>query len=261
MEEHFDPAPDYWNEPYEYYLDRERGWERRGDTVDILIAEMAGLDERVVDDVSAHLFNLHHSYRTVKFGGEAPYGPETMYVERAPDDWDFHEIWSEFGRQIRSRSRFFNNDAEQALNEIFGDLTTYRGSVIRKIGPDDEDRFVWRARAAQSTKELKAILASPAREIGPPPSHLAKSGRMNAHGIPVFYGAIDECICVAEICAPVGGHVVLARFELLRPVQLLDLDALAEVYVGSSSTLLPTMPCAKVAYRFSGGSCARLAVQ
>ena len=237
LEEHFESTPDSPDEPYEYYLAKEGRWERRGDTVDIVIAEMADLDEKVVDDVSAHLSKLY-SYREVKFGGEDPYGPEAMYVERTPDDWDFREIWSEFGRQIRSRSRFFNTDAEQALNEIFGDLTTYKTwpdrPVIRKIGSDDEDRFIWRARTAQSTKELKAILVSPAREIGPPPPNLAKSGRMNAHGIPVFYGVIDESTCIAEVRAPVGSNVVVARFELLRPVQLLDLDALSKVYVGGS---------------------------
>ena len=84
------------HEPYEYYLAREGKWERRGDTVDIVIAEMADLDVEVADDVRAYLFNLH-SYRTVKFGGESPYGPEAMYTEQDPDDFRFHDIWSYFG--------------------------------------------------------------------------------------------------------------------------------------------------------------------
>ena len=205
--------------------------------MDIVIAEMADLDVEVADDVRAYLFNLH-SYRTVKFGGESPYGPEAMYTEQDPDDFRFHDIWSYFGTEIRSRSRFFNTAAEQALNEIFGDLTTYKTwpvrSVIREVGPDDEDRFVWRGRTAQSTKELEDILASPTRKLGPPPPTLAMSGRMNAQGIPVFYGAMDKSTCIAEVRAPIGSHVVVAKFELLRPVQLLDLDALAKVYVGGS---------------------------
>ena len=42
--------------------------------------------------------------------------------------------------------------------------------------------------------------------------------------------ALDEHTCAAEARAPVGSDVVVAKFELLRPVRLLDFDALAEVY-------------------------------
>ena len=123
-------------------------------------------------------------------------------------------------------------------DEIFGDLTAHRTRqdrpLIREIVPDSEDRFIWRARVAQSTEEIETILKSPVREMGPPPPKLATSGRMNAQGISVFYGAMDKSTCIAEIRPPVGSHVVLARFEFLRPVRLLDLDALAEVYVDPS---------------------------
>lgn len=237
LHEHFYLTPDYSHEPYEYFLYGEDEWERRGDPVDQVIAEIAGLDEKPTCDLTS-LLSDWYSYRAVKGGGEDPYSSEAMYMEHDPDDFEFQDTWAEFGSEIRSRSRFFNTHAEGALDKIFVDLTTYKTwpdrPVIRKIGSDDEDRFVWRARTAQSTKELKAILVSPAREIGPPPPNLAKSGRMNAHGIPVFYGAIDESTCIAEVRAPVGSNVVVARFELLRPVQLLDLDAVAKVYVGGS---------------------------
>lgn len=237
LEEHFERPSDYSEGPYEDYLAREAGLEHLGDTLDMVIAGMAGWNGGVVGDVVSHLPNLD-SYRAVKSGGEDPYSPEAIYVERAPDDLAFHETWYEFGRQVRWRSRFINAEAEQALNKILGDLTIYKAwpdkPVVRSMGPDDEDRFIWRARTAQSAKELKDILGSPEREIGPPPPDLAKSGRMNAHGIPVFYGAMDESTCVAEVRAPVGSNVVVARFELLRDVRLLDLDALAKVYVGGS---------------------------
>ena len=57
---------------------------------------------------------------------------------------------------------------------------------------------------------------------------------MNAPGIPVFYGAMDAATCIAEARAPVGSKVVVAKFELLRPVCLLDFDALAEIFVKGS---------------------------
>ena len=85
-----------------------------------------------------------------------------------------------------------------------------------------------------STEELKSILELPSREIGPPPSKLAKAGRMNPQGISVFYGAMDKHTCMSEVRAPVGSSVVVGKFELLTTIRLLDLDALAGVYAGGS---------------------------
>ena len=236
LQGHFELTP---SEPSgdEFALAREGLWERPGYPVADVIADMAGLSEEIAGDV-VEILSDRHSYQAVRDAEDDPYGSDALYEERGPDDWDFRDTWAAFCSEIRSRARFFSNYAEEALGSIFGDLTTHRASgdrpVIREITPDDEDRFVWRARKAQSTKGLKAILKSPAREIGPPPSRLAKGGRMNAPGIPVFYGAMEESTCVAEARAPVGSHVVVARFELLRPVRLLDFDALTEVYVEGS---------------------------
>ena len=57
---------------------------------------------------------------------------------------------------------------------------------------------------------------------------------MNARGIPVFYGAMDKSTCIAEVRPPVGGYTVLAKYELIHPVQLLDCDALTAVYTECS---------------------------
>ena len=35
---------------------------------------------------------------------------------------------------------------------------------------------------------------------------------MNAAGISVFYGAMEEETCIAEARAPVGSYVVIGRF-------------------------------------------------
>jgi hypothetical protein len=52
---------------------------------------------------------------------------------------------------------------------------------------------------------------------------------MNARGISVFYGANDPNVALAEVRPPVGSQVALARFEILRPLRLLDLTALSAV--------------------------------
>ena len=210
---------------------------RRGDQVEYVIYYITCVTEEIASDVRELLSN-QHSFSAVKEGMDDPYEPWAMYEEREPDDWGFRFTWKAFRREIQSRSRFFNPSAEETLNDIFGDLDSYKTyygkPVIREIVPGNQDSFVWRARTAQSDDELKNILKSPAREIGSPPSNLAKAGRMNAEGISVFYGAMEKETCVSEVRAPVGSCVVLGKFSLLRTVQLLDLTAMEEISVNSS---------------------------
>ena len=237
LHEHFQLTPGFPDEPHEYFLSMHGKWERRGEPTSSVIAEMADLDEEPADDLVS-LLSERYSYQTVKDGEEDPYGLEAMYEEREPFDLEFQLTWAQFQRGMRSRSRFFNADSERMLGDIFGDLATHRTyegrPVIQEIKPGDEDRFVWRARNVSSTEAVKAILKNPVQELGPPPSQSARAGRMNAHGIPVFYGALEQRTCVSELRPPVGSGIVIGQFEVLRTVRLLDLEALAKLYTNSS---------------------------
>ena len=238
LQEHFELTPDYPSEPHEYMEASEGRWDRRGEPANYIIAEIAGLDTEIADDVTALLSHQHGGYRAIRRGGEDPYGDDAMYEARGPNDSGFRYTWAELRRQIRSRSRFFSTESEDMLRFIFGDLSAHTASddkpVVREANPGNPDASVWRARAALSTDELKAFLKSPSRELSSPPSRSAKAGRMNAQGIPVFYGAMEPRTCVSEVRAPIGAHVVIGRFDLLRSVRLLDLDALSNVYAGGS---------------------------
>ena len=171
LEEHFELTP---SEPnvYDQILAPQRWFERRGNRVAQVIADIAGLSEEIAADVKSLLSDCHSKW-AIKDGEEDPYGSDALYEERGPEDGDLRDTWSAFRSDIRFRARFFSPYAEDALGRIFSDLRTHSATgdkpVIREIGPKDEDRFVWRARIAQSDRELKAILKSPAREIGPPP--------------------------------------------------------------------------------------------
>ena len=118
LQDHFEPTPSYPDDTYGYYLASEGEWERRGDPVDLMIAEIAGLDEKPTDDLTS-LLSDRHNYRAVKDGGEAPYGPEAMYEEREAFDLGFRLTWTEFRNEIQSRSRFFSKGAEETLDDIF----------------------------------------------------------------------------------------------------------------------------------------------
>jgi hypothetical protein len=235
IEQHFQITP---SDPSEEGLayDEDMHWERRGEPVAYVIEEIAELEPEVAEAVRECLsektsWDEFESY-------ENPFGSETYYEEGQPDTGNFHESWEFFRQEIRTRTRFFGRSARQALNEIFGDLAslkTWQGTpAVKQIPPTDDARFFYRARVAYSEPELEEILTAPVKRLGHPPSRLARAGRMNAAGISVFYGAMDADTCIAEVRAPVGSYVVLGRFEIIRPVRVLDLDVLTKLVTEGS---------------------------
>jgi RES domain/HEPN/RES N-terminal domain 1 len=236
IESDFSLTPTEPQDGYELAMAKEDGWVRPGLPVNDLIQDIAGVNEAIATDVQEHLSD--RSDYDAKEGEEDPYGDEACYAEKGADEWDLRETWDFVRREVRFRSRFFSSHAQEALNEIFGDIKTLCTSegapAIREIKPSDEDRYLYRARVAFSDSDLKDILGDPVKGLGPPPSRNARAGRMNAAGISVFYGARDEETCIAEARAPVGSYVVTGRFEIIRPVRLLDFDVLNQVYVQGS---------------------------
>ena len=208
-------------------------WTPHGGQLDQVIAEIGVLEEHITTIVADCLAS-RFSYEAAKYGEENPYDNDAYYRERIPNFLAFSYSWQEFCSEIKYRDRFFPANTELILDGIFGDLdgleTVDSTSVIREVSPGDETFQIWRARTAENVSELASILGSPVRELGPPPSTNAEAGRMNPKGISVFYAALDKRTCVAEVRPPVGSRVVYGKFDLIRPVRLLDLGALSKVY-------------------------------
>jgi hypothetical protein len=132
--------------------------------------------------------------------------------------------WSNFHQEIVSRRRFFSAQAKVILSELFDGLHLLRDNrnepAIRKLEAGSLTLF--RGRKANSLAERRRIEEAPARELGPPPEKLRGAGRMNPSGIPVFYGAFDIPTSLAELRPAVGETVVVAEFDLLRPIVIFD---------------------------------------
>ena len=225
LEGHFIPVPEY-DVPEQF---------RRGlDDTETVIEEVAGLEQGIAADVREYLFNRLTWTVNVAGGEENPYSHGMLYVEREVDTSDLRSAWWDFKEEIRSRARFFGATTAAMLDRIFENLASLRtvwgSSVVREIQPGDKDSSFWRARTAHSEPEMKSTLASLGSQLGPPPSDKATAGRMNAEGIPVFYGALEEETCVSEVRAPVGSFVILVKFDLFKPIRVLDLNALSIVY-------------------------------
>ena len=232
VEEHFEPKPYFLQTPSEEQT-ADLWFHYRGYLADTqtVIREVAGIADLVVKDVREFLFLQFAEDADARVEGYNPYHQHMLYDEREGDPSEFRMAWREFRNEIQHQSRFFSTTAAARLKEIFADLTSRSsglgGSVIRKINPGDSDSYFWRGRLAYSREEAKRIVDAPSKEMGPPPTDKAKAGRMNSEGIPVFYGALDEETCLAEIRAPAGSYAALGRFALLTPVRILDLGALS----------------------------------
>ena len=201
------------------------------DDAETVIVRVAGLEQDIAADVRENLFNRLAQTANVVEGEENPYIDGMLYVETEVNPSGLRLAWWDFKEEIRSRARFFGATTAATLDRIFENLSslgTVRGKpVVREIKPGDRDSSFWRARTAHSESEIQSILDSFSSQLGPPPSDKATAGRMNAEGIPVFYGALEEETCVSEVRAPVGSFVVLVKFDLLSPIRILDLEALS----------------------------------
>ena len=232
---HFVLTPDHPTEPDDFItIALGLDWERDGLSPAEIVAQEAGLDETIANDVIQLLSDVY-SFGAVREGEEDPYDNyDTRYEAVDPNPETFWKLWDRVPNEIQHRARFFNVDAERVLDDIFGDLATLSTKdgtpVIRTLGSLDQDTFIWRARTALSKEKAESILESPAQELGPPPAEHAAAGRMNPEGIPVFYGAMNLTTCIAEVRPPVGSYVVAGKFKLLKEVRVLDMDLLQEVY-------------------------------
>lgn len=200
-----------------------------------LVSDVAGVSADVGERIQA-LLSAAQAFDFARDGEDNLF--EATFDEAPLDRHPQHSRWQDFKASVRAEARFFNRQAEQWLDEIFADIETHadwRGElVVRTILPEEPAATFVRGRVAFDEAELRAFVSRPERELGPPPRGMASSGRMNAAGVAVFYGAEELATCRAEIRPPVGSHAVFARFSLLRSVRLLDFDVLAAIAVTGS---------------------------
>ena len=222
LEEHFIPVAE---------CDVPEQFRQGLNDTEAVIEEVAGLEQDIAAAVRDCLFKRLAQTENVAGGEENPYNHRMLYGEHEADTSDRRSAWWDSKEEIRSRARFFGATTAATLERIFEDLaslkTIWGKPVVREIKPGDRDSSFWRARTAHSESEIQSILESLSGQLGPPPSDKATAGRMNAEGIPVFYGALEEETCVSEVRAPVGSFVVLVKFDLLAPINVLDLEALS----------------------------------
>jgi len=213
-------------------------WERDGEPVVYAIMNAAEIPENAASDIQEILAETHFDFDEAKLGEELEFSSDSYYTESSTTDEKWQEEWREFERSLKTEARFFGRAASLLLSSVFDSIdkmqTRHGMSLVADAGPNTSISSFYRARYFQSNKMLESAIARPDKHVGPPPSSSAKAGRMNAHGISVFYGANNPEVALAEVRPPVGSKAVVARFDIIRPIRLLDLTAIDLVTTNGS---------------------------
>ncbi|CAD0329246.1 hypothetical protein CFBP2044_20920 [Xanthomonas hortorum pv. cynarae] len=200
-----------------------------GDSLRDVLEELLGADEAVINDFTESLTDRWFDWSS----HEHKYGDDPYFAEISRLPSNLGVEWRKMEMSLRSEARIVNPKVNSILERIFGPLLNYRtasgNGVIVDAGPDTGLPKLYRARVFQSLEALETALAHPSREAGPPPSDVARAGRMNARGVSVLYGASIPEIAVAEVRPPVGSHVLLGAFNITCKLKVLDLDKLEEL--------------------------------
>ena len=151
-------------------------------------------------------------------------------VPQLDDEWDLAK------RSLKSDSRYFNNNIRDSLDTIFSGVEMFidydKQSIIKEFDQDSSNFQVFRARCFDSKEESKIAIEN--NELGPPPAEISTAGRMNVAGIPVFYGATSSRLARAEARPSVGSYVVVAQFEVLKKIKLLDVEGLRSIFLSAT---------------------------
>lgn len=152
-----------------------------------------------------------------------------------------HEVsvaWTRMEDSLHHQARYLNPTAKKLLDDVLGKVhwerTIHQKSVVVEL---PIDQVLYRARVFQQLGDLQKALEHPEKLLGTPAPGTGPAGRMNARGQPAFYGATHPKIAIAEVRPPVGSHVAVAGFEVIRPLKLLNLQSLSIVEADQSRSL------------------------
>lgn len=168
-----------------------------------ILQDLVGCEPEAADVLLKALSDL--DWRSVKDGGDDLFSVEQYgYDLEAPRSDVYERRWRAFERSVKHEARFFNAAQRRFLEDLFtpllrGDLSEGRPPLVTIGSQGSLLTRVFRAREANDATQRGRIYEHPARELGAPPRHLWRQGRMNAPGIGVFYGSSDSRTAVAEL--------------------------------------------------------------
>ncbi|MGI2002244.1 RES domain-containing protein [Shewanella frigidimarina] len=220
------------NEVSRFFGDSDRlEYSQEGDDPQCIIDEMLQSDDHtLVDDILSKLSG-DEEYAVIKDCETAMFDSCSCYTRVYTGKREHQNKWEEFTKVIKHSSRFFSSEAKSLLDDIFRDIGKFNSNKghkpIRTIDGDE----IFRARRFTTDEEIIKINESPEKELAAPPSHMAPNGRLSPLGIPVLYGAFDYETCLAELRLAVGDRAICGKFEVFKPLRILDVSLLRDAFI------------------------------
>lgn len=208
----------------------DRGYPSIGDELhEIIQQEVSPAYTELVDELAKVVRTI---WEQNSFNGQIP-DTDTLFEKIGVADYWLHLRWNEMQNSLRTRTRFVNPEALEVLQMVFDnvdkDVTASGEPLIVEVGPGHALETIFRARVFQNIDVLREALQDPEAELGTHRPGYGSAGRMNARGISMFYGANSPDVAIGEVRPPVGSHVAVAKFKVLRPIRLLDLTRLPQI--------------------------------
>lgn len=197
------------------------GYPPVGESLYDVLDRMLGADQNLLSDIHERL---------LESWGEQDDGDDPYFVEETEASAELTVGWRKMEHSLQFESRLANPLVGSILALVFDGIEDLRSkddqSAIVIAGQGHPISSFQRGRVFQDEETMAEALKHPEKHLGPVPRGKGSSGRMNAKGISVFYGATDDHTAIAEVRPPVGSMVVTARFDVIRPLRLLNLNDL-----------------------------------
>lgn len=169
-----------------------------------------------------HLFNnkIHDSkllFMRIIVGSE--YLEKKKYT--IDDSQDTFQDWKLFMEEIKSENRFFPQTKlykdifSHAITSSASDSSAFFSLVETLKIRYQAGQLYYRGRTSTNKLSIESM--------GMPPSDVVSGGRANPVGIPYLYLADNIKTCVAEIRPSNGSKINIAKFRLIKEVNLLDI--------------------------------------
>lgn len=159
---------------------------------------------------------------------------DTTWCEKSPyqlrESEEKASMWDAFSQMVKTRTRYvFFRMPERDKNqeEAAFLILDHIGNEIKRLGlikllPTGSKFY----RGRMHDKKTKIELA---KDLSSPPPEKAKSNRMSAEGISIFYGADSTKTAIAEIYNSSYRFATTAIFQNLFDIQVIDLTQIAHI--------------------------------
>jgi hypothetical protein len=224
MREHFQQGPmtmDFSDD------DRDR-WSQDGEAISSIVQEVLGQYFEFEDEIVRAVIDADPWHPR---DGNGPFWDDTsLYVQKSANTGRLWHRWHHAQEELLHGRRYFSPAAQVLFRDLFEEVDTIKEWTGKRFRPVayriPAGRVLYRARVCNSKRDLAEFHGNPLQHVGPPPKDHARAGRMNADGVPVFYGSINKDTCIAEMRPALTGQIAVIAVRTSRPMRVLDFTRL-----------------------------------